>query len=90
MESRTFSWALDYIKEGKKLTRLGWNGRGMFVFLVPGSQFKVNRFPLLGIYPEGTLIDYHAHIDMRTVNGEIVPWVASHTDLLADDWQIVD
>jgi len=37
----------------------------MFVFLVPGSVFKVNRAPLLGIYPEGTEINYHAHVDMK-------------------------
>jgi hypothetical protein len=69
---------------------MGWNGKRMFLFLVPGSTFKVNRPPLLGIYPEGTEINYHAHIDMRTADGKIVPWLASQTDLLADDWSIVD
>jgi len=62
----------------------------MFIFLVPGSKFKVNRPPLLGIYPEGTEINYHAHIDMNTTTGEVVPWVASQSDILADDWGIVD
>lgn len=81
-----FSNALDELKFGKKMTRTGWNGKGMFLFLVPGSSFKVNRPPLMGIYPEGTPIDYHPHIDMRTADGTIVPWVASQTDLLANDW----
>ena len=58
----------------------------MFLFLVQGSQFKVNRPPLLGIYQEGTKINYRPHIDMKTVNGEIVPWVASQSDLLEEDW----
>lgn len=84
-----FSQALDEIKAGKKVSRSGWNGKNMFVFLVPGSRFKVNRPPLLGIYPEGTEIDYHAHVDMRTATGQIVPWLVSQTDLLADDWGIV-
>lgn len=61
----------------------------MFVFLVPGSVFKVNRPPLLGIYSEGTEIEYHAHIDMRTAQGQVVPWLASQTDVLAEDWEIV-
>ncbi len=74
------------LKAGKKLAREGWNGKGMFIFLVPGSSFKVNRPPLLGIYPEGTEINYHAHIDMKTADGQIVPWLASQTDLLAVDW----
>lgn len=85
-----FSQALDEIKSGKKVSRSGWNGKNMFVFLVPGSRFKVSRPPLLGIYPEGTEIDYHAHVDMRTATGQIVPWLVSQTDLLADDWGIVE
>lgn len=84
-----FSTALVLIKQGARLARTGWNGKGMFVFLVPGSQFKVSRPPLLGIYPEGTEINYHGHIDMRTADGTIVPWVASQTDLLAKDWDMV-
>ena len=87
MSKLNFSQALDLIKTGVKMQRVGWNGKGMFLFLVPGSTFKVNRAPLLGIYPEGTEINYHAHIDMRTANGEIVPWLASQTDMLSSDWQ---
>ena len=82
-----FEHALGLIKAGDKVMRAGWNGKNMFVFLVPGSTFTVNRPPLLGIYPEGTEVNYHAHIDMRTADGQIVPWLASQTDLLADDWE---
>ena len=85
-----FGSALQALKNGQKVAREGWNGKGMFLFLVPGSVFKVNRAPLLGIYPEGTEINYRPHIDMKTVDGEIVPWVASQTDVLAEDWGIDD
>lgn len=81
-----FGLALQEIKRGNRVARLGWNGKGMFVFLVPGSTFQVNRAPLLGIYPEGTTINYQSHIDMRTADGSIVPWLASQSDLLAEDW----
>ena len=81
-----FGQAIEVLKTGNKVTRVGWNGKDMFLFLVQGSQFKVNRLPLLGIYPEGTEINYRPHIDMKTVNGEIVPWVASQSDLLEEDW----
>lgn len=81
-----FGKALEILKDGGKVAREGWNGKDMFIFLVNGSTFQVNRPPLLGIYPEGTTIQYHAHIDMRTADGHIVPWVASQSDLLADDW----
>lgn len=85
-----FGQALEVVKNGGKVCRHGWNGRGMFIFLVPGSTFQVSRPPLLGIYPEGTTINYHAHIDMRTADGTIVPWLASQTDLLSEDWEIVE
>lgn len=78
-----FGQAIEVLKTGNKVTRVGWNGKDMFLFLVQGSQFKVNRPPLLGIYTE---INYRPHIDMKTVNGEIVPWVASQSDLLEEDW----
>ena len=81
-----FGEALRQIQNGGRVSRLGWNGKDMFLFLVPGSTFKVNRAPLLGIYPEGTEINYHAHIDMKTAQGYVVPWLASQSDLLSDDW----
>ena len=85
-EKNHFGWALEQLKAGNRVMRIGWNGKGMFLFLVPGSTFKVNRAPLLGIYPEGTEINYHAHVDMKTANGQIVPWLCSQTDMLANDW----
>jgi len=88
-EGFSFSEALEHIKNGARCARAGWNGKGMFVFLVPGSRFVVNREPLLSILGEGTEVDYHGHIDMRTATGQIVPWLASQTDILADDWVIV-
>ncbi len=89
MSGEDFSTALLHLKAGKRITREGWNGKGMFLFLVPGSHFTVNRAPLLGIYPAGTPIDYRPHIDMKTAQGDVVPWVASQSDLLAEDWQVV-
>jgi hypothetical protein len=84
-----FSNALLHLKQGGKVSRAGWNGKGMFLFLVPGSTFKVSRAPLLGVYPEGTQINYRSHIDMKTVDGEVVPWVASQSDILSEDWELL-
>ena len=85
-----FGEALAAIKAGKRVARAGWNGKGMFLFLVPGSTFTVNREPLLSIMGEGTQVQYHAHIDMKTAQGYVVPWLASQADLLSEDWEIVD
>lgn len=83
-----FGSAVEVLKQGGKVSREGWNGKGMFLFLVPGSTFTVNRPPLLGIYPEGTEIKYHAHIDMKSAQGYVVPWLASQADILSEDWEV--
>lgn len=87
--SMTFGEALVAMKSGYRVSRSGWNGKGMSLFLVQGSTFKVNRPPLLCIYPEGTEVKYHAHIDMKTADDMVVPWLCSQTDALAEDWGIV-
>lgn len=86
---KDFGWAVQKLKQGHKVSRKGWNGKGMFLFLVNGSRFKVNRAPLNEIYEEGTEVSYRPHIDMKTVDDEIVPWVASQSDLLQEDWHVV-
>lgn len=85
-----FGEALLALKTGEKVARSGWNGKGMFLFLVAGSTFKVSRPPLLGIFPEGTEVNYLPHIDMKTADDKVVPWLASQTDVLAEDWAIVE
>lgn len=85
-----FGLAIEAMKMGKKVARAGWNGKGMFVFLVPGSKFMVNRAPLLGIYPEGTEITYRPHMDLKTADGSVSTWAPSGSDALADDWMVVE
>jgi hypothetical protein len=84
-----FCGALNSLRRGGLVARAGWNGKGMFLYLVRGGVFKINRPPLLGMYPEGTEAVYHDHIDMHTTTGSFVPWLASQTDILATDWQEV-
>lgn len=88
--SMTFGHALEALKEGRKVARAGWNGADMFLYLVPGSEFKVNRAPLLGIYPEGHSISYRPHIDLKTADGSVATWSPSGSDALAEDWLIVE
>lgn len=85
-----FGEAIECLKAGKRVAREGWNGKGMFLFLVPGSTFEVNRAPLLGIYPAGTRINYQPHIDMKTAQDTVVPWLASQSDVLAEDWLLAE
>ena len=85
-----FGQAIEELKKSNKVARSGWNGKGMFIFLVQGSTFEVNRPPLLGIYPKGTLIEYGSHIDIRKADGGIGTWSPSNSDALAEDWEIVE
>lgn len=95
-----FGDALELIKHGKNLTRKEWNQVpspvvrdriGLaFVFLVPGSTFRVSRAPLLGIFSEGTEINYRPHIDMRDTSGKVGVWSPTQQDILADDWVVAE
>lgn len=89
MGQTDIGWAIEALRNGECVRRAGWNGKGMFLYLVPGSRFQVNRQPLLGIFPEGTEVQYQEHVDMWTASGTAVPWLCSQSDLLAMDWEIV-
>lgn len=96
MELLNFSDALDLLKKGAKIARLGWNGKGMWLVLVPGSYVPLNPgTPYANALNTESGAQSHvtikAHIDMRTATGEMQPgWLASQADMLADDWVIVE
>lgn len=87
-----FSEALDYLKAGQKVTRAGWDGKDMYVVLQPGYPdgvpINANTAAVTGI-PEGTVCNFRPYLMMRTAQADFVPWVASQTDLLDDDWVTV-
>ena len=85
-----FGEAIEAMKAGKRLARNGWNGKNMFVFLVQGSTFTVNRAPLLGILGEGAQVNYRPHLDLKQPDGSISTWAPSNGDALAEDWGIVE
>jgi len=87
-----FGQAIEALKQGKRVSRSGWNGKGMFLILIPGSKIPVSADRPLGqAAPElvGKTIDYQPHIDMWTAQETLVPWLASQSDVLAEDWGIV-
>ena len=82
-----FQTALTELENGKRLSRYSWH-IGRFIFLVPGSTFKVNRAPLMGIFEEGTEIKYLPHIDVFYGNSTVGVWVPTNDDILGKDWYI--
>ncbi len=67
--------AVKALRAGERVRRLGWNGKGMCLELqIPDESSKMT---LPFVY-------------MKTADGHLVPWLCSQTDLLADDWQLVE
>lgn len=79
-----FSQALELCKDGQRITRKNWNGKGMFVFYVahwtPLSYVDQDKTHDFNISP---------FLAMKNVAGNIIPWVASQTDILGDDWVVL-
>lgn len=74
-ENLDFGTALHHLKGGKKMSRAGWNGKGQFLELqVPDENSKMSL----------------PYIYITTVDENRVPWLASQTDLLSEDWLIVE
>lgn len=85
--------AVNRLRSGGRVRRAGWNGKGMYLLLVPGSEFKVEaERPIGKASPEliGQTVAYLPHVDMCTAQGDFVPWLCSQTDLLANDWETAD
>lgn len=74
MEPKTFGWAIKQLQNGDKVSRSGWNGKGMWLALqTPDANSKMTL----------------PYIYMKTADNNLVPWLASQTDMLATDWGVV-
>ena len=66
-----FGAALRALRSGQRVTRAGWNGKCMWLAVqVPDAGSKMTL----------------PYIYMSVVTGDLVPWIASQTDILAEDW----
>lgn len=82
VQALTFGDALHFLKQGKAVSRAGWNGKGMYVFRIAPGQWtftngKNDNMPLLPF------------LALRTVDGKVVPWVPSINDCLSEDWSVL-
>jgi hypothetical protein len=82
-----FGEAIAIIKAGIPVAREGWNGKGMFIYFVQANSYAPTTEVAKARFG-GAHVPYRAYIAMKTVDNDVVPWVASQTDILADDWQI--
>jgi hypothetical protein len=92
-----FGQAIEALKDGKRVAREGWNGKGMFLFLLPAGTVptKAIHDPALRAVVEyeigGETFEALGSIRMFTADKKILTgWLASQTDMLAEDWIILD
>jgi hypothetical protein len=90
-----FGKAIEALKEGKRVTREGWNGKGMFLYLVRGTlvdkEFLRNEASFHPIEDNTGVVHFLPHIDMFTAQKTVnVGWLASQSDMLSEDWLILD
>lgn len=86
-----FGSALNALKGGFKVARRGWNGKGMYLYLVPENRYPPTTNAGHGIavkHADGK-VPYRAYIAMKTVDDDVAVWTASQTDVLADDWELI-
>jgi hypothetical protein len=94
-----FSQALTEVKAGKKIAREGWNAGGQFVYYVPSGNYPATTDVARQTFGEDrteetagreVMVPYTAYLAIKTVQNTVAPWLASQTDLLANDWKVVD
>lgn len=91
----TFGQAIQELKLGNKVARQGWNGKGMYLWLLPAAQVKAEwcKEPHLKKLAEdnGGEIEAFGSIRMLTADKKVLTgWLASQTDMLSEDWVLVD
>lgn len=92
----TFGLAIEAMKKGHKVARMGWNGKGMFIYIQDGSRVNTEdlRAETMKDYCVDRAIQHvkiNPHIDMKAADGSLViGWLASQADMLAEDWVIVE
>lgn len=80
-----FGTAIGFLKDGMKVAREGWNGKDQFLVYI--DPYNNEQFKLTEEMPLGT---FYPYIAIKTNYNAIVPWLASQTDMLAEDWVVVE
>lgn len=92
----TFGIAIESMKKGFKVARSGWNGKGMWIAISPGykgldAKEIWNDHNKEAAIQNGGKIDIPPYVTMKTADNKIVcGWLASQTDMLAEDWQVIE
>lgn len=91
LESETFGFdvALNYLQQGKRLARKGWNGANMFAYVVSPGEYPAKMDAIKGVFVNDN-VPYRAYFALKTAQHDVAAWVPSGSDILANDWFVVD
>lgn len=90
MKDLSFGMALDALKGGACIAREGWNGKGMFVYMVPANAYPAQTGAAKAHFGENAMVRYNAYMAIKNPNETVSMWAPSGSDALAEDWMIVD
>lgn len=90
MRNLNFGQAIEALKEGKKVAREGWNGKGMFLYYVPSNKYPYTTEIGKSLSDSDGKVEYGAYIAIKTYQGNVIPWLSSQTDMLSEDWLVVE
>ena len=85
-----FGEAIIALKQGQKVARKGWNGKGMFLYLVSEGSYPVKMDAAKSIADENGNVKYGPYVALKSANGIVYPWNASQADMLSEAWEIVE
>jgi hypothetical protein len=87
----TFGEAVESLKAGHKVARQGWNGKGMFIYYVGEGRYPPTTPAGLEIAGEhkDNRVPYRPYLAMFTAQQDVVPWLASQSDVLEEDWVVI-
>jgi hypothetical protein len=86
----TFGLAIEALKRGEIVARAGWNGKGMFVYLVPANTYPAQTGAAKSYFGENSNVPYAAYLALKNMDNTVYTWVPSISDVLAEDWEIRD
>lgn len=86
----TFGQALEVLKSGFKVARLGWNGAGQFVYLVPAASYPARTDVAKEHFGADAMVPYRAYLALKTTQGDVATWAPSCSDVLTQDWCVVE
>lgn len=84
--SSDFGGALSALRNGRKVSRSGWNGKGMFAYLVPAASYPAQTGIAKSFFGESSMVPYNAYLALKGADNTVSTWVPSVSDVLADDW----